>query len=78
MAWEERIDMRVIHDRDTTFAEAVGERFRREDRGPVLTPHRASIANCLAESWIGGLRRECLNRCFCFSLRRFDHTERTV
>ena len=31
------------------------------------------IANCYAESWIGSLKRECLNHLFCFSLGHLDH-----
>jgi hypothetical protein len=71
---EEGIDLRfLIHDRDCKFAEAFDEYFRRKDGGPVLTPYGAPIANCFAESWIGSLKRECLNHFFCFSLGHLDH-----
>ena len=33
--------------------------------------------NCFAESWIGSLKRECLNLFFCFSLRQLDHIVQT-
>ncbi len=77
-AEDEGIDVRfLIHDRDTKFAEAFDEHFRRDDGGPVLTPYGAPIANCFVESWIGSLKRECLNHFFCFSLRQLDHIVQT-
>ncbi len=73
-AEDEGIDVRfMIHDRDGKFTEAFDEYFRRADGGPVLTPYQAPIANCYIESWIGSLKRECLNSFFCFSLRQLDH-----
>lgn len=30
-----------------------------------------------AESWIGSLKRECLNAFYCFSLRQVDHVVQT-
>jgi putative transposase len=75
---EEGIDLRfLIHDRDTKFTEAFDEHFRGHRRGPVLTPYGAPVANCFAESWIGSLKRECLNLLFCFSLRQLDHVVQT-
>jgi putative transposase len=77
-AEEEGIDVRfLIHDRDTKFPEAFDEHFRGHRRGPVLTPYGGPVANCFAESWIGGLKRECLNLFFCFSLRQLDHIVQT-
>ena len=77
-AEEEGIDIRfLIHDHDTKFTEAFDEHFRRDDGGPVLTPYAAPIANCYAESWIGHLKRECLNLLLCFSLRQLDHIVQT-
>jgi len=70
---EEGIDIRfLIHDRDTKFTEAFDEHFKRDRGGPVLTPYGAPVANCFAESWIGSLKRECLNHFFCFALRQLD------
>ena len=74
-AEEEGIDLRfLIHDRDSKFTEAFDDHFRRDDGGPALTPYGAPIANCFVESWIGSLKRECLNHFFCFALRQLDHT----
>jgi len=75
---EEGIDIRfLIHDRDTKFTAAFDEHFRRDRGGPILTPYGAPVANSFAESWIGSLKRECLNHFFCFSLRQLDHIVQT-
>jgi len=75
---EEGIDLRfLIHDRDTKFTEAFDEHFKRDRGGPVLTPYGAPVANCFAESWIGSLKRECLNHFFCFSLGLLDYIVQT-
>jgi len=37
----------------------------------------APIANSFVESWIGSLKRECLNQFFCFNLRQLDHIVQT-
>lgn len=72
-AEDEGIDIRfLIHDRDTKFTEAFDGHFKRDKGGPVLTPYGAPVANSFAESWIGSLKRECLNHFFCFSLRQLD------
>ncbi|MCK4276012.1 MAG: integrase core domain-containing protein, partial [Phycisphaerae bacterium] len=77
-AQDEGIDVRfLIHDRDSKFTEAFDEHFRRGDGGAVLTPYGAPIANSFVESWIGSLKRECLNHFFCFSLRQLDHVVQT-
>jgi hypothetical protein len=39
----------------------------------MKTPFEAPIANAFAESWIGHLKRGCLNHFWCFSLRHLDH-----
>jgi putative transposase len=71
---EQGIDLRfLIHDRDTKFSEAFDQTFKRKDGGVVLTPFLAPIAKCYAESWIGSMKRECLNNFFCFSLGHLDH-----
>jgi len=75
---EESIDARfLIHDRDTKFTEAFDGMFDRDDGGVVRTPYQAPVANCYAESWIGSLKRECLDHFFCFNLRLLDHIVQT-
>jgi putative transposase len=77
-AEEEGIDVQfLIHDRDTKFTKTFDEYFRGHRREPVLTPYGTPLANCFAESWIGSLKRECLNLFFCFSLRQLDHIVQT-
>ena len=51
-----------IHDRDSKFSASFDEYFRPADGGVVLTPYQAPIANCFIESWIGSLKRGCLNQ----------------
>ena len=82
---EQKLDLRyLIHDRDTKFTAAFDEHFRQGDGQPghpgvVKTPFMAPLANAYAESWIGSLKRECLNHFFCFSLGHLDHiTQRYV
>ncbi|MEZ6192089.1 MAG: integrase core domain-containing protein [Phycisphaerales bacterium] len=71
---DENLELRfLIHDRDMKFTEAFDEHFRSVGEQVVKTPFQAPVANCFAESWIGTLKRECLNHFFCFSLRHLDH-----
>ena len=67
----------LIHDRDSKFSKAFDKFFRRPDGGIVRTPYQAPVANCYIESWIGSLKRECLNSFFCFSLRQLDYIVQT-
>lgn len=77
-AAEEGIDIRfLIHDHDTKFTDAFDSLFDRPNGGVVKTPIAAPIANCYAESWIGSLKRECLNHFFCFSLGLLDYIAQT-
>jgi putative transposase len=77
-AEDEDIDIRfLIHDRDTKFSADFDTYFRRSDGGVVKTPRQSPIANCFIESWIGSLKRECLNHFFCFSLRQLDYIVQT-
>mgnify|MGYP003564444829 CR=1 FL=1 len=43
------------------------------DRGARKAPVQAPDANAFAESWIGSLKRECLDHFICFSRRHLDH-----
>jgi len=73
-AEDEGVDVRfLIHDRDTKFSAAFDRHFKRSDGGAVRTPFMTPIANCFAESWISGCKREVLNQFFCFSLRQLDY-----
>ncbi len=75
---DENLELRfLIHDGDTKFTEAFDEHLRNVGERIVKTPFQAPVANCFAESWIGSLKRECLNHFFCFSLRHMDHIVQT-
>ncbi len=63
----------LIHDRDTKFTGAFDAFFKGAGRTVIRTPFQSPIANCFAETWIGTLKRECLNHFFCFSLGHLDH-----
>jgi putative transposase len=77
-AQEEGINLRfLIHDRDAKYSHAFDEHFHRDNGGVVLTPYQTPVANSFAESWIGSLKRECLNLFLCFSLRQLDHIVQT-
>ena len=77
-AEDEDIDIRfLIHDHDSKFTDDFDAYFSRSDGGPVKTPYQAPIANSFIESWIGNLKRECLNQFFCFSLGQLDHIVKT-
>ncbi|MFW6039035.1 MAG: integrase core domain-containing protein [bacterium] len=80
MMWmeDEDLDLRfVVHDRDTKCTETFDEVFKRSGAEIVRTPYQAPIANAFAESWIGSLKRECLNHFACFSLGHLDHIVQT-
>src|SRR5690606_14089470 len=51
----------LIRDRDTKFAASFDQVFKTAGSEIIETPFQAPIANCYAESWIGTLKRECLN-----------------
>ena len=73
-AEEQGIDIRfLIRDRDAKYPEAFDAAFERPNGGIVKTPFLSPIANCYIESWIGSLKRECLNHFFCFSLQHLDY-----
>ncbi|MFI6603641.1 integrase core domain-containing protein [Nonomuraea sp. NPDC050536] len=52
----------LIRDRDTKFTAMFDEVFTSEGLRILKTPPRAPRANAFAERWIGGLRRELLDR----------------
>lgn len=67
----------VLHDRDTKFSFAFDRRLHDAGIQRVRTPLLAPDANAYAESWIGSLKRECLNHFLCFSLGHLDHIGQT-
>jgi transposase InsO family protein len=63
----------LIHDRDRKFSRAFDAIFRGEDITVIRTPIQASNANAHAERWVGGVRRECLDRLLIFGRRQLEH-----
>jgi len=65
--------LHLIHDKDTKFTAVFRELLRLGGIEPLATPIAAPIANCYAESWIGGFKRECLNHLLIFHPRQLDY-----
>jgi len=63
----------LIHDHDTKYTSAFDELFRQQGVHLVEPPLQSPIANCYAESWIGGFKRECLNHLAIFSCGQLDY-----
>ena len=63
----------LIHDRDTKFSAGFRRLFQTSGVQTIRTPLLAPDANAFSESWIGTLKRECLNHFLCFSLGHLDH-----
>ncbi|MEX2670945.1 MAG: integrase core domain-containing protein [Phycisphaeraceae bacterium] len=75
---DEGLEMRfLIRDRDAKYTDAFDEHFRQVAGEVVRTPFQSPMANSFAESWIGSLKRECLNAFWCFSLPYLDHIVQT-
>ncbi|MFA7237204.1 MAG: integrase core domain-containing protein [Phycisphaeraceae bacterium] len=64
---------RLIHDHGTKYTRAFDRLFKETGTEIILTPYQAPVANCYAESWIGGFKRECLNQMICFCLSQIDY-----
>ncbi|MEV8021821.1 integrase core domain-containing protein [Streptomyces sp. NPDC086554] len=64
MALDDRVDRFrfLIRDRDAKFTDAFDAVFTSEAIQVLLTPVRAPRANAYIERWIGGCRRELLDR----------------
>ncbi len=63
----------LLRDRDTKFTAAFDQLFRDGGTRIIKTPVKAPNANAYAESWVGSLKRECLNHFVCFGLGHLDH-----
>lgn len=75
---EQGLEMQhLVHDRDTKFTEAFDACVRSTGAAIVKTPFQSPMANSFAESWIGSMKRECLNHFACFGLRHLDHIVQT-
>ncbi len=63
----------ILHDRDKKYPEALREFWRAEGVERLRSPIQAPKANAFAESFIGSLKRECLNHFMCFSRDQLDY-----
>ena len=75
---EEGLDAKyLIRDRDGKYPGAMKEFWQDLNVGTVKTPVQAPKANAFCESFIGTLKRECLNQFICFSMEHLHYINRT-
>lgn len=67
----------LIRDAETKFSASFDTVWASEAARVIQIPHRAPNANAFAESFIGTIKRECLNFFVCFSRSQLDHILRT-
>lgn len=63
----------LIRDADTKFCASFDTVWASEGARVIQIPHRAPNANAFAESFIGTLKRECLDFFVCFSRSQLDY-----
>jgi transposase InsO family protein len=63
----------LIRDRDSKFTREFDEVFRSEGIRVIKAPVRAPKARAHAERWVGGVRRECLDRMLILGRRHLHH-----
>jgi putative transposase len=67
----------LIRDADTKFSASFDTVWASEAARVIQIPHRAPNANAFAESFIGTIKRECLDFFVCFSRSQLDYVLRT-
>ena len=67
----------LIRDADTKFSANFDTIWTSEATRVLQIPHRAPDANAFAESFIGTIKRECLDFFVCFSRSQLDYIVRT-
>ena len=66
----------LIRDADTKFSTSFDTVWESETARVIQIPHRAPDANAFAESFIGNIKRECLDFFVCFSRSQLDYIVR--
>ena len=67
----------LIRDADTKFSASFDTVWSSETARVIQIPHRAPDANAFAESFIGTIKRECLDFFVCFSRSQLDYIVQT-
>jgi len=71
---DEVLDVKcLLRDRDGKYPHSMKDFWKAQNVSTVKTPVRAPKANAFCESFIGTLKRECLNNFFCFSMDHLHH-----
>jgi putative transposase len=63
----------LIHDRDSKFTVKFREFWKDDGARCIRIPPKSPKANAFAESFIGTLKKECLNHFLCFSREQLDY-----
>jgi len=63
----------MLHDQDTKYSQAFGEFWRLNGTKRIPSPIQAPKANAFSKSFIGTIKRECLNHFMCFSRDQLDY-----
>lgn len=63
----------LIRGADTKFSASFDAVWAPEAARVIQIPHSVPNANAFAESFIGTIKRECLNFFICFSRVQFDY-----
>ena len=67
----------ILHDRDRKYPDRLKAFWKSSGVRCLKSPPRAPKANAFVESFIGTLKRECLNHFMCFSEDQLDYIVRT-
>ncbi len=67
----------ILRDRDRKYPDGLKEFWKSSGTTCLKSPPKAPKANAFAESFIGTLKRECLNYFVCFSRDQLDYIVRT-
>ena len=76
LMWSEDLGVKprfLIRDADTKFSGKFLNIWKSEGIRVIQIPHRAPMVNAFSESWIGTIKKECLNFFVCFSRSQLDY-----